>query len=534
MLPKTIRQPSLKAFLLIVNLIILAIPISGLYLFRIYQNELVRQTETELIAQAALMSAIFNRELTTLGGPDYGQPHWAPMTSTSLRLIPPRLDRSSPIKDATVNYSAATRGPDPVAMTAAANLAPVIKEATMTTLSTIELLDFRGVLVSQGRGRGLSLARNEEVAQALEGRYYSLMRHRAVAHSTSLASASRDTPYRIFVAMPVFNERRLVGVVCLSRTPRELTKALYQERFNLLLAGALILTLMIFMSLISSVLIVGPVKRLAGEAALVADDPDLLPDKKVKEQPLTVREVAELRANVLAMAERLRRRSDYLKAFAGGVSHEFKTPLSAIKGAMELLGEHGRDMTQEDFARFSSNISGDLERLERLVGRLLALAKAEAKSSTRAEKTEVISLIDSLAQRYSDLHPQLTVTRLSGPAGLEMAMARDVLETVILNLFDNSRESGAAAISVSVAGEGDFGSITVSDDGPGLAAGTEEKIFTPFFTTRQHRGGTGLGLSLARTLLNPYLGRLDYVGPPAVFRITGPLAKYREPQPGNL
>jgi signal transduction histidine kinase len=506
----------------------LAFPISGLYLFRIYENELVRQTETELIAQGALMAAIFHRELVAIGGPDYGQLHWAAKNESNLRVIPPRLDRSSPILDESLIYSAAARGPEPVAMTAAANLAPVIREATLTTLSTIQLLDFRGVLVSQGRGRGLSLARNQEVALALEGQYHSLMRTRVVTGSTSLASASRDTPYRIFSAMPVFNGQRLAGVVFLSRTPRELTKALYQERFNLLIAGILVLVLMIFVSLISSLLIIRPVKRLAGEAALIAEKPDYLPREQNRYLSLTVREVADLRASVLAMAERLKRRSDYLKAFASGVSHEFKTPLAAIKGAIELLGEHGRDMSTDDFARFSGNITLDLERLERLVGRLLALARAEAISPTRTEKTLAASLVSSLAERYQATHRQIAIKCLDNTINLEMAIDSDVLETVLLNLFDNSRESGATEITVSYARQGEVGSITVSDNGPGLTPEAAEKIFTPFYTTHQNRGGTGLGLSLARTLLTPYMGRLDYVGPKAVFRITAPLARSKD------
>jgi signal transduction histidine kinase len=520
--------PSLRLLLLVVNLVILAIPISFLYLFKIYENELIRQTESELISQGALVAAMFQKQVVDLGGPNYGLAHWnAPYATTSqLRLVQPKLDLStSPIHQEPLAITASSYYPDLIASQAAESLASVINEATLTTLSTIYLLDFHGLIVSQARSQGLSLASNEEVTSALEGQYHSLLRVREVKSSTSLASASRDTPFRVFVAMPVFNEHRLAGVVLLSRTPRELLKALYQERYNLAQAGALVLALMVCISLLSSLLIISPVKRLARDARLVAEDPSMviLP-KKAQWDLVVVKEVAELRSSVSFMSERLSRRSDYLKAFAAGVSHEFKTPLTSIKGAMELLGEHGRSMDPSVFFKFANNIRSDLERLERLVGRLLALAKAEAIKPTGSEKTDAAQLIENLALKLSETYQDFSV-QLNPLSSLEVAIDRDVLETVLLNLFDNSRESGATLVKVTLQKSGELATIEVEDNGPGLDEQAQAKIFTPFYTTRKNRGGTGLGLSLARTLLTPYQGKLEFIRPPAVFLITAPLAK---------
>ncbi|MDR0355112.1 MAG: HAMP domain-containing histidine kinase [Deltaproteobacteria bacterium] len=525
--PRESWRPSLRLILLLVNLVILAVPISGLYLFRIYENELIRQTESELISQAALVAAMYRAEVVALGGENYGLAHWfrPPADDQSLRLVPTLLDRSNtPIRQEHLNLSAAGWPPDPTALEAASRLAAPLSEATRTTLSTIYILDFHGVLVSAGRGQGLSLERNEEVARALEGQYHSLLRNRQVTASTSLSSASRDTPFRVFAAMPVFNGQRLAGVILLSRTPRELSKALYQERWNLTQAGALVLILLVMISLTASLLIISPVKRLAREAAKLAEEPHQPPSRQGLRDLTMVREVAELRDSVLDMAERLQRRSEYLKTYASGVSHEFKTPLTAIKGAMELLGEHGQDMDPTVFRKFGANISQDLDRLERLVARLLALAKAEALNPTGAEKCEAVALIRSLAEHGREIHPDFEIVLTPGIESLELAIDGDVLETVLINLFDNSRENGATQVMASLSVDGDEGRILVEDDGPGLTAEAAEKIFTPFFTTRQNKGGTGLGLNLARTLLSPYLGRLEYAGPPAVFVVSTPLA----------
>ncbi|MDR0622745.1 MAG: HAMP domain-containing histidine kinase [Deltaproteobacteria bacterium] len=521
-------HPSLRLILLLVNLVILAVPISGLYLFEIYENELVGQTESELISQAALVGAMFRDEAVKLGGPDYGLAHWnnPNQSETDLRIVPTMLNRSSsPIHQEPLTYSASGRAPDPVALDAAKRLAPVIKEATLTTLSTIAILDFHGLIVGDGRGQGLSMDRNPEVAKALEGNYASILRVRRVSGSSSLDSPSRDTPYRVFVAFPVFNGQRLVGVIYLSRTPRQLSKALYRERHTLAWAGASVLALMVVISLSASLLIIGPVKKLAREARIAAEEGGRSVRRKAKGDLFVVREVAELRADVSDMAERLSRRSDYLKAFAAGVSHEFKTPLAAIKGAMEIIGEHGRDMDPATFGKFADNVRLDLERLERLVARLLALARAEALSPKGDETTEAAGLLAGLSERLGALHPGFTVKVGPGPESLWLAMDRDVLETVLVNLLDNARENGATSATLTLSATDGKGAVRVEDDGPGLREGEESKIFEPFYTGRKNQGGTGLGLSLARTLLSPYQGQLEFLGRPAVFLVTAPLAQ---------
>jgi signal transduction histidine kinase len=282
---------------------------------------------------------------------------------------------------------------------------------------------------------------------------------------------------------------------------------------------------MVIISLSASLLIISPVKKLAQEARQVAEDPNQAVKQKAKGDLIVVREVAELRASVSEMADRLRRRSDYLKAFASGVSHEFKTPLAAIKGTMEIIGDHGQNMEPATFGKFADNIRLDLERLERLVSRLLALARAEALTPSGDEKTEVTELVKILSEHLESLHPGFRVKLKPLNPNLVLAIDRDVLETVLVNLLDNSRENGATEATVTWSFKGDKGYIQVEDNGPGLKDGEEDIIFQPFYTGRKNQGGTGLGLSLARTLLSPYLGKLSFIDRPAIFLIEAPLSK---------
>jgi K+-sensing histidine kinase KdpD len=289
---------------------------------------------------------------------------------------------------------------------------------------------------------------------------------------------------------------------------------------------------MVIVSLIASILIISPIKRLAKDASKVAEGVESDLDKK-SGGLVVVREVNDLRASVLDMAEKIKRRSDYLKAFSSGVSHEFKTPLASIKGALEIISEHGDDMTTDVREKFENNIRLDLERLEVLTSRLLAMARAEAYDPTGEERIEAGEAVKILAQRFNERDPKVRAEVDCEDQKMFLAIDGTVLETVLINLWENSRENGAFLIKVRLWSEDGFGNIRVEDNGRGLSEKEAEKIFTPFYTTRRNAGGTGLGLSLARTLLTPYRSRLDWVGPAAVFLISIPLAKNDLPQKGD-
>src|SRR5690606_37273544 len=88
-------------------------------------------------------------------------------------------------------------------------------------------------------------------------------------------------------------------------------------------------------------------------------------------------EIRQLYEDFRAMAEAISIRSRYLKDFAAALSHEFKTPLAWIAGAVEILEDHHATMSEADRRRFLANISADTARLTKLVSRLLDLARAD-------------------------------------------------------------------------------------------------------------------------------------------------------------
>lgn len=278
------------------------------------------------------------------------------------------------------------------------------------------------------------------------------------------------------------------------------------------LALATVLTLTIGLVLVRT--LTGPIEDLVklaqaigngGRAAIVA------PPRQGTE------EVARLTESLMALATRLVDRNDYLAGFAAHVSHELKSPLTAIRGAAELLRDN--QMSPVERQRFLDQIISESGRLARLLDRLRELARAEGAQPVGT--TSLAGLLPALRSRSArlDLH-------VTGGADLVMPLAEETATIVFGYLIDNSAEHGARRVTLDVAIRGDALSAIVADDGPGVSAGNRDRVFEPFFTTRREGGGTGLGLGIVRALLGASGGTItllpDAPGQGARFEIRLP------------
>lgn len=517
----------LRTILLIVNLTILILPIGSIYFLRIYENELVHQAESELISQGSFVAVAYKMEVERLLGDEglanYGVPatlaeddggyyHPIPASLDLARdeILPLRPDPVEPDLPA-----------DAFALEAGARIAPVIKEAVRATLSGIRVLDFRGTVVASSREElGLSYAGLPEINLALKGKHASVFRKRVSDEPPPpFASISRGTGIRVSVAFPVIVEGRVIGAALLSRSPRNILKALYGKRTVVIGACVLLLMIALALALVISFTITRPIDALARQAREIARG------EKNKFAPLkhpVTHEVASLARSFSQMAETVKHRSDYIRNFAAQVSHEFKTPLTSTQGAIELLQEHIEDMPMEKRDKFLENILKDTNRLKRLVGRLLELARADM-TQPSDETANPYSIIELLAERYKDFGLQVFIS--GDREAIAVGMAPEVLDTILSNLLDNSRQHGSKTVEISIVKSGGSIEVAVADDGEGVSEANVENIFTPFFTTNRENGGTGLGLGIVKSLLNAHNGEISYEYSPegALFRLTLPL-----------
>ncbi|TPI29420.1 HAMP domain-containing histidine kinase [Mesorhizobium sp. B3-1-6] len=499
-------RPRLATVVVVILILVMALPLVGLFFFRLYENQLIRQTEGELIAQGAVVAAVYASEVRAagiaperLGAPVSADP--ARDNNYPYDPIEPRLDLAS--DDVMPSRPAALPAtPDPAFAAIGARLDGILDETQKTTLAGFRLLDPRGVVIAGGDEVGQSLGEIEEVRAALSGAYASELRLRIPDQPTPpLYSVSRGTKVRVFVAMPVELDGRVAGVVYLSRTPNNIVKHLYGERGKVTLAAIAILGGTLLIALVFIRTVSRPIYALIDRTKrIAAGDRDAI-------RPLDhhgTREMAALSAAFLDMAQKLQARSDSIQTFATHVSHELKSPLTAIQGAAELLRDSGGAMDEAERKRFSNNIVTDAGRLNLLVRRLLDLARAENLEPSGDSTT----LHAALASLPIDTRLE---ARLEGGGDIRLGISAENLGIVLANLIDNSARHGARQAAIHASADGERASVQIGDDGDGISAANRARIFEPFFTTRRESGGTGMGLGIVLALLKAHDGTIRLV-----------------------
>lgn len=200
------------------------------------------------------------------------------------------------------------------------------------------------------------------------------------------------------------------------------------------------------------------------------------------------RELHATASRVTAMAEALRNREATIRAYTDHVTHELKTPVSAIRAAVEMLED--APLTPED-RRLLAGIDGARQQIE---GQLAALRRAAAARETRyLGHCTLAEIAPLLAQDWPDLH-----LKIQGAARLPIAA--EGLTIVLGQLLRNAAEHGATGVALNATVD----MLDVSDNGRGISAGNAPRIFDPFFTTRRDTGGTGIGLAVVRNILQAH------------------------------
>jgi signal transduction histidine kinase/DNA-binding response OmpR family regulator len=197
------------------------------------------------------------------------------------------------------------------------------------------------------------------------------------------------------------------------------------------------------------------------------------------------------------------------------VSHELRTPLASILGFTELLIE--RDLDEDTRRRYLETVCGEARRLTGLINDFLDLQRIEAGSFAASlealDMDQVLGEQVELFSAQSSAH-QLTLELPAGP--LSVVGERERIGQVIANLLSNAIKYSpdGGRVEVRAAVRGDAVRVAVTDQGLGIPAEQQEKLFTKFFrvdsSDTREIGGTGLGLALAREIVQAHRGRVGF------------------------
>ena len=514
----------LREILLAVLLFAAMIPAIEAIWLRGYENTLVRQTEAELVAQSVALTAFAAAAWpgaapprSGIGPRDPGYYHPEPAI-IDLNTAPVLSERPAP--------ALAPGPPDPDAQTAIARIEPVLVETGRTTLASFAVLDRRGVVV-RGPGLGGDLSALPEVRGALAGRSQTVLRRNGMYHPRySLEWLSRASALRLHYSRPIVVNGKVVGVLLASRSPRALFRGLYEDLGKLAFGGAVTVGLLVGLAGLVSRGVTRPIETLSEATRAVAAGRGEIPDTP----PTAAIEIRALYEDFRSMADAIARRSRYLRDFAAALSHEFKTPLAGIAGAVEILQDHHDGMSEGERRGFLANIAADAQRLSHLVARLLDLARADVTRPDIDACVDVLAPLRRIADARSsgDFH-----VAIDAPEVLKtVAVPEAVVEAVLTTLVENSFQAKAKRVAITARARGNSVVLTIVDDGPGVAMADRSRLFEPFFTTRRSVGGTGLGLAIARALIEANGGEIGLLAQMrgAAFELSLPMSSPDVPE----
>lgn len=199
--------------------------------------------------------------------------------------------------------------------------------------------------------------------------------------------------------------------------------------------------------------------------------------------------------------------------FLGILSHELRTPITAIYGGTQLLMSRAERLSADDRRELLASIAGESERLQRIIENLLILARVERGADFfEPRPVSVKPVLSEVVARERPLWPAMTID-LAVDAGVPLIAAdEEYLALIMRNLLSNAAKYAgpAAMVEVRVTAGADVVEFRVCDDGPGIDPGEADKLFTLYFRspTAQAAQGAGIGLFVCKGLVEAMSGRI--------------------------
>jgi signal transduction histidine kinase len=223
-------------------------------------------------------------------------------------------------------------------------------------------------------------------------------------------------------------------------------------------------------------------------------------------------ELLALATRLNAMLERIEDAAARERAFLDDASHELRTPISIVRGELELA--RGQAGTDADLRGALDSVLDEVERLERLAHNLLVMARSRSGNLVGGDtpvdlETLVQRAVRAISRRAENRHVQIRCQGNAVVNGDESSLQR-----AVLNLLDNAVRYAESEVTVTVDEHRSLVDLSVVDDGPGFQATVLPRAFERFTRDPGHGGGMGLGLAITATIAAAHGGHISAVNRP--------------------
>ncbi|WP_111657406.1 two-component system sensor histidine kinase CreC [Isoalcanivorax indicus] len=363
----------------------------------------------------------------------------------------------------------------------------------------VYLTDAQGRVVFHTRPEetGADYGRWRDVSLTLAGEYG--------ARTTRLDPDDELTSV-MYVAAPVRRDGEIIGVLTVAQPNLNIQPFLDYARRQILQLGSGILLVSLLLGGVISVWLTRSIRQLVQyvERAGRGD----------KVQPPILRETSL--ARLAASTERMRREIEgkaYVERYVENLAHEMKSPLSAIRGAVEILQEP--DTGARNRERFLDNIDLESRRMQRLIDRLLSLAALENRHTLNAVETvDMATLVrDEITRRAPHTEARQIQVLVSTSGSPRLEGERFLLAQAVSNLLDNALDfcPPGGTVMLHLARRGDELVLSLHNDGDPIPDYARPRVFERFYSLSRpdsDRRSTGLGLSFVREIAELHQGRI--------------------------
>ena len=351
----------------------------------------------------------------------------------------------------------------------------------------------------------------------------------AISLGVSTATIRPNATVELRVHAIRYSSGTNAGIVVAGQSTRFTENQVAGLRAFLLLAAFITIVAVTLVSWLVTGRALRPLRALAATAESIGTTADLttrLPPVRSGDEVGILTSSFNRMLDRLAEAQaRLGEALEAQRRFVADASHELRTPLATIRTNAGFLVEHP-GAEPADRTEATEDLLAEADRMARLVDELVTLARSDAGAPIERRPVDLAAIGAEVARSARRGEREV---RVEATGAVVVSGDRDALLRLAWILVDNALRHGAGPVAVRVLGRDGRAELTVADEGPGVPAGDEERIFDRFHRADAARsgGGAGLGLAIARAIAEAHGGRIGATNRPTgglEIRVELPLA----------